>query len=164
VIFSLQAQARVAASLGWAGFFGRISLGALYETENRHSFEFSMGAYSGGSGDKYQSNLGYHYSVWKITRPNFSWEPMQLGIFAMYSWDKKFFLKSPGKYPLPDYYDETAFRWGLEQGMSLQWMKEKWALVLVMRLIDSGIIAIYNNSHRDLQYYLSSGLRLEYRF
>ena len=135
----------------------------IYEHAIHHDFEISLGAYSAGTGDKYQSNLAYRYSPWRVSCVNFNWEPIQIGAFALYSWDRRFFLKTPDKYPTDNYYEQTAFRWGLEQGSSFSFLNERWHLALTLRIIDNGIVAIYNNANRDLQYYLSSGLRLEYR-
>lgn len=78
--------------------------------------------------------------------------------------DKKYFLRSPGKYPYPEYYDETALRYGLEFGTTLTFMPSRLAIGYRVRIFDNGVIAAFNKNNRDLQYYISSGLSLQYLF
>lgn len=147
------------------GFLGEFGVGAIYEWESPHSVELSIGSYRIDSKDQWQSNLAYRYACWKIERHNKQWTPMQIGFFTMRSWDSEhYFLEGPSQYPYSNYYDQTAFRWGIEFGSILKFMNTGIAVAYHLRVLDTGIIAIYNNGQKDLQYYVSSGLALRYYF
>ncbi|NCN40834.1 hypothetical protein GW916_06235 [bacterium] len=165
LFFPCVVLAKSSVIFGYAGFFGSQSVGYVHDVLDSHEAELSVGRYSRGhSLFGYQVNFSYRYHPWLIRFDHFSWSPLEIGAFGIYSLEKTFFLSSPSKYPTPDYYEQTAFRWGIENGASLLFFNERLSLGVVTRLIDSGMVAIYNNSNRDLQYYLSSGFRLEYRF
>jgi hypothetical protein len=121
--------------------------------------------YSNGGDTDYQSNFAYRYSPWRILWNEIVWKPVQVGIFALYSWDQSnYFLKSPNKYPSGDYYEQTAFRWGIEFGSQIGFWLDRWAIGYSVRITDAGVIALYNNTERDLQYSSSSGVRVECSF
>ncbi len=147
------------------GFLGEFGAGMIYEWESPHSVEVSIGAYKIQNHDQWQSNLAYRYSCWKIERENKHWVPMQIGFFTTRSWDSEhYFLEGPSQYPYSNYYDQTAFRWGIEFGSVLTYMNTGIAIAYHLRVLDTGLIAIYNNGRKDLQYYVSSGLALRYHF
>lgn len=126
----------------------------------------SLGAYTDdGELQRYQSNLAYRNSLWQVPLEEKTWVPLQLGVFTIYSLDgSHFFLQSPSKYPSAGYYDQTAFRWGIEFGTSLIFRENRYAVSYHFRILDNGFVAVYNNFRRDLQYYVSSGINLQYRF
>lgn len=85
--------------------------------------------------------------------------------FTVRSWDRhNYFMTSPDKYPYEQYYDETALRYGLEFGSTMTFKDYNFAVAYRLRILDSGLIAVYNNKNRDLQYYISSGVSLQYVF
>lgn len=93
------------------------------------------------------------------------WTPLQFGVFFIYSLDGyHFFANSPSQYPSSGYYDETRYRYGAELGSTFAFLSSGIELGYRLRILDNGMVAIYNNAHKDLQYYVSSGLELRYRF
>ncbi len=147
------------------GFLGEFGAGMIYEWESPHSVEFSLGTYKIQTHNKWQSNFAYRYSCWNIERENRQWVPMQIGFFTTRAWDSEhYFLEGPSQYPYSNYYDQTAFRWGIEFGSVLTYLSARVAIAYHMRILDTGIIAIYNNGKKDLQYYVSSGLALRFNF
>lgn len=165
LLLSFSVQAKWVANFERAGFLGSYALGVGYETESRHAFEGSIGTYSNDGKNQYQTNLLYRYSGWEITGNNKTWRPLQVGVFTIRSWDREnYFTKSPDQYPYEGYYDFTAFRAGLEVSNTLIFNQSRIAISYRFRILDNGIVAVYNNSHKDLQYYISSGLALSYLF
>lgn len=152
-------------ALNRMGFMGEISLGAIYDWNNPHSIELSFGTYHLGKKDRYQSNFAYRYSLWKVERHEKIWVPIQIGIFTVRTWDlDHYFLTDPDQYPYSNYYDQTAFRWGIEFGSVIIYPQHSMSLAYYLRILDTGLIAIYNNAHKDLQYFSSSGLSIRYHF
>ncbi len=147
-----------------AGFFGKYSLGASYEWNQTQAVDLLIGTYEVADASYYQANFAYRYSRWEVPFYEHNWRPIQFGGFIVTSLDNgRFFITSPSKYPYPEYYDETALRWGAELGSTFTF-KNRFAIGYCLRIFDNGLIAIYNNSNRDLQYYISSGLSLQYAF
>lgn len=159
------------AGAGWVatvnrtGFFGRFSAGAIYEWSDRHSAEFSLGVYSESHDSHAQANIAYRYNRWHYTWWNKTWSPLQLGVFAVRSRDRKsYFIKSPDIYPYAEYYDETLMRLGIEFGSVLTFWSTGVEVAYHLRVLDTAVVALYNNANKDLQYYISSGLALRDRF
>lgn len=147
------------------GFFGSFSAGGIYEWESLQSVEISLGRYL--IADQYdpQVNLAYRFSPWQVETITGHWQPIQIGAFMLYSLDnRKFFFNSPAKYPYKHYYDQTALRWGLEAGTVYEWKNYPLALAYHIRVLDAGVVAIYNNANKDLQYHVSSGFSVRYVF
>jgi len=165
VLLSLPCSAEWLGAASVAGFFGKYSLGVAY-VGGHHETELSLGAYSNASRTELQSNLAYRYSPWIVpVLNNKIWHPIQVGLFGLFSWDEKtYFTDSPSYYPTPGYYDQTALRLGVEFGTSLLLPNNQWSVAYFIRVLDSGLIAIYNNDRKDLQYYISSSLSLRYHF
>ncbi|MBL7545083.1 MAG: hypothetical protein JNL11_14795 [Bdellovibrionaceae bacterium] len=112
-----------------------------------------------------QVNFGYRYSRWQYNIDDKTLHPLQMGIFTTRTLDyKAYFLESPSQYPEKNYYDETRLRWGFEFGSALTFWSTRFELAYLVRIIDSGLVAVLNNSNKDLQYYISSGVSLRYRF
>lgn len=148
-----------------AGFYGQYSLGLSYEWNPRHAVDYSIGTYQIDLENYYQSNLGYRYSHWQIPFYGNDWRPLQFGAFLVYAMNQqRYFLKSPGKYPYPEYYDETALRYGLEFSSTITFKPSRIGLGYHFRIFDNGVIATFNNSARNLQYYSSSGISVQYLF
>lgn len=147
-----------------SGFFGKYSLSGNYSPSENHEFELGIGSYSIGATYYGQLNAAYRYGYWHVPWQEKRWTP-QAGVFTIYSLDQKhFFTESPGKYPSPNYYDQTSYRWGLEFGFTLAFLSTGLDAGYRFRILDTGVIAFYNNGHRDLQYYCSSALELRYNF
>lgn len=164
-MMSLPVKAEWQATFNRMGFFGDLGFGIIYDWDNPHSAEFSIGAYQINYVNFWQSNLAYRYSRWEEQFQDISWIPIQLGIFTVRTWDQsRYFLSSPPKYPYENYYDQNAFRWGLEFGSVIKWTEKDLSIAYHLRILDSGIVAIYNNAGKDLQYYISSGLAVSYHF
>lgn len=162
---AVEANATWQVSLSRAGFFGSWAIGGIYEWSDRHSVELAAGQYQIQNKNYWQSDLAYRYAIWKTEYENIVWAPIQPGLFAIGSWDREnYFLKSPSKYPYDSYYDQTAVRWGLEFSSVVGWKNAPISIAYHIRIIDAGVVAIYNNSHKELQYYLSSGISLRYAF
>ncbi|WP_235046187.1 hypothetical protein [Bdellovibrio bacteriovorus] len=148
-----------------AGFMGTVAAGVSYEWEPEHAVDFSVGAYPLDDQTYYQTNFVYRYSRWNSPVGEDMWRPLQFGFFTAYSLDQDhYFMKSPDKYPYPEYYDWTALRYGLEFGTTYTFMPSRIGLAYRIRIFDNGVIALFNNSNRDLQYYVSSGFSLQYLF
>ena len=123
----------------------------------------SLGWYSIGEKDFHQLNLAYRRALWLLQWDEKKWVPVQMGGFLVTAIDNDtYFFTSPKKYPDAGYYDQTAYRYGVEFGSSYSYKKFEFSYLL--RIMDTGVIALYNNAHRDLQYYLSSGFSFAYRF
>ena len=151
-------------SLSRSGYFGNFSLGIVHQTESRNIFEFSIGGYSVDGTHYGQMNFAYRYAFWSVYRNNKRIQPFSMGLFMINSQDgNTFFYESPDKYPSPGYYDQTRFRWGFEFGSSIT-VNQQYGIAYFFRIIDSGAVAAFNNRSKSLQYYISSGLSLLYRF
>lgn len=148
-----------------AGFLGFVAAGASYEWSPEHAVDLSLGAYPIGDDTFYQTNFVYRYSRWNSPVQDDVWRPLQFGFFMVYSLDsERYFIDSPDKYPYPKYYDFTALRYGLEFGTTYTFKPSRIGIAYRIRIFDNGVIAIFNNSRRDLQYYVSSGFSLQYLF
>lgn len=148
-----------------AGFLGAYSGGFSYQWNERHATDLSLGSYSNDGVKYYQTNISYRYSRWSVPWENRNWIPIQIGVFTIRSLDKhNYFVKSPSEYPSDGYYDATAFRWGLLYGTALEFPESHFGIAYYIKILDNGIIALYNNSQMDLQYYISSGIGLHYIF
>ncbi|WII73240.1 hypothetical protein QJS83_05080 [Bdellovibrio sp. 22V] len=148
-----------------AGFMGTLAAGASYEWRPEHATDLSIGGYPIDDETFYQANFVYRYSRWNSPVGHDMWRPLQFGFFMVYALNSdKYFLESPDKYPYPDYYDFTALRYGAEFGTTYTFMRSRIGLAYRIRIFDNGVIAIFNNTNRDLQYYISSGFSLQYLF
>lgn len=158
------ARGAVLATLSRAGFFGEYSAGAVFAFREFHEAEISAGAYSSGEGREMQLNAAYRYVPWTVQGVHLRWQPVFLGGFVVSTvGGGRFFFNSPSKYPYKNYYDETAVRWGFETGSSWMW-PSGWGVAYRLRISDAGLIALYNNRNKDLEFSMSSGLSLLYSF
>lgn len=165
MLWSCSSSAAWLGSLGANGFFGRYSAGVVY-SEGQHEAELSLGVYNQEREDYLQANFIYRYAPWEVlTRKKHVFHPLEIGLFVTYSLDtKNYFLVSPSKYPYNSYYDETALRWGFEISNSIYFPQKSLSATYHIRVLDTGLIAFYNNDRKDLQYYISSGFSLRYHF
>lgn len=159
-------QADWKGTLNQSGFFGTYSAGAIYEWKDQHQVEFSLGSYPFDGVNYGQTNFAYRYSPWKVfVSPEVQWQPAHFGIFMIHSWDQsQYFIESPSKYPYEGYYDQTALRFGFEWATSWNFQSQKWAAVYALRLLDGGLIAWHNNSPENINFFVSSGISLQYKF
>lgn len=157
--------ANVRATLAHAGFFGKVSLGISYEFSDQHAADISLGGYEISDHLYYQLNLAYRYSPWTVPFGKHQWRPIQTGIFAVYSLDHdRYFFKSPGKYPYDNYYEQTILRYGVEFSSTMTFLPYNVAISYHVRVFETGVIANFNNQHKDLEFYISSGVSLQYLF
>ncbi len=165
LFWSCTSSAAWLGSLGTNGFFGRYSAGVVY-SEGQHETEFSLGMYRQEGKEYPQANLIYRYAPWEVlTLKKQVFHPLEIGLFVTYSLDSEnYFLVSPSKYPYNSYYDQTALRWGFEVSNSLYFPSKSLSATYHIRILDTGLIAFYNNDRKDLQYYISSGFSLRYHF
>ncbi|WP_253715809.1 hypothetical protein [Bdellovibrio bacteriovorus] len=148
-----------------AGFLGKYALGVSYEPTLNHAVDYLLGAYQIGGENFYQSNFMYRYSRWHVPVHGHSWRPLQMGAFMVVAMNNdRYFMKSPDQYPESNYYDFTAVRYGIEFGSTFTFFPSRLGLGYHLRVFDNGVVAIFNNSNRDLQYYISSGISLQYLF
>jgi hypothetical protein len=161
------AQARAgdwSAVAGTAGFQGMVSLGAAYNTSERHQWQLMMGEYSIGQGHGMQMNLAYFYSPFKIQRSNLAWFPLSPGLLALYALDQDdYFTESPGDYPTPNYYEQTGLRLGVAMGSTIA-LNDTLHFTYELVFLDMGILAVWNNRLKDASYFWSSGLKIRYLF
>lgn len=163
--FSLSAQAEVRALVSRAGFLGKVAAGLSYEINPQHAVDYLLGGYEIGNEIYYQSNLMYRYSRWNVPVQKDMWRPIQIGAFMVYAMNtERYFMTSPDVYPEKNYYDPTALRYGAEFSSTFTWYPSRIGVGVHIRIFDNGVIAIFNNSNRDLQYYISSGMSLQYVF
>jgi hypothetical protein len=152
--------------LDHAGYFGKYVIGILFQYSDQQEATLSMGT-SFTAGTPYgQINAAYRFTPWLYpTLETHLWKPIQLGVFGIFSLnDGNYFWNSPDKYPSPGYYDNTRVRSGGEVGTCYRFETTGIEVAYRLRLIDLGTSAVYNNAHRDLQYYVSSGLEFHYHF
>ncbi|WP_255490133.1 hypothetical protein [Bdellovibrio sp. KM01] len=148
-----------------AGFMGTLAAGASYEWLPEHAIDVTLGGYLIEQEIFYQTNIAYRYSRWNSPTNGNIWRPLQFGIFAVYALNSdRYFMRSPDKYPSKGYYDETAFRYGLEFGTTYTFLPSGFGIGYRIRIFDNGLTAMFNNSNRDVQYYISSGVTLQYLF
>lgn len=165
-MFTSSAEARYLATISVGGYFGQYAAGLIFESANGyHATELSVGSYPAFGKSHYQLNLQYTYSPWLFDWDDNLWRPLNFGIFAVNSLDSdNYFKRSPAKYPSAGYYDETKIRPGTDLNSSIEFTNHKIQLTYHFRILDSGLTALVNNTDKDLQYYLSSGLSLQYYF
>ncbi len=148
-----------------AGFMGTVAVGGSYEWVPEHALDLTLGGYGVDNEVFYQANLAYRYSRWNTPTNGDMWRPLQFGLFSVYALNTdRYFLKSPSKYPSKGYYDETAFRYGIEFGTTYTFLPSHFGIGYRLRIFDNGLIAMFNNTNRDIQYYISSGVTLQYLF
>lgn len=148
----------------YAGFLGKYAVGPTYDNNN-HMMSFLLGGYQINQEYFYQSSLIYRYSRWTVDFGELSWRPSQFGIFTTYAMNNdRFFFNSPSVYPEDNYYEQTKFRYGIEFGTDITFNKHPISLGIYMRWLDVGLIALFNNQHRDQQFYFSSAVSLQYHF
>jgi hypothetical protein len=148
-----------------AGFMGTAAIGGSYEWRPEHAVDLSLGGYKIDNEFFYQMNMSYRYSRWNTGVRGNIWRPLQFGVFTVYALNTdRYFLSSPDKYPSKGYYDETALRYGAEFGSTMTFMPSHFAIGYRLRIFDNGLIAMLNNTNRDIQYYISSGITLQYLF
>ncbi|MGE0526417.1 MAG: hypothetical protein AB7G93_05190 [Bdellovibrionales bacterium] len=166
VIVPSSALAQWAASFHHAGFLGDWAVGPAYAFHPKHSVELTVGAYELRETHYHQLNLGYSYLPWRVNpNPQVSWAPLRLGVVILGSLDNdRYFLKSPEQYPADNYYEQTAIRWGIQLGTSAFLARRRLELGLHTMILDSALVALYNNLHEDLSYFFSSGVLIKFHF
>jgi hypothetical protein len=146
-------------------YLGNTALGGIYTWKEKHSVEISIGNYMAADSENYQINLGYRWSPWQVPVSTWRWAPAQLGIFLMGTLNnREYFTESPDIYPSDDYYDQTAVRGAFQISSGFYFRKEKAAFIYHFSILENGLIAIYNNDWRNLNYFWASGFSLQIYF
>lgn len=165
MVMASPASATFLATFDYSGFFGLYALGLIYRINESNEAEVSVGMYRIDHKHYRQTNFSYRYSHWLVSFHEYEWRPLQVGFFGIFAGDGgKYFSESPSKYPSPGYYDQTSTRLGFEAGSTFTFTPNKLEIAYRIRVLDTGLLAVYNNAHRDLQYYMSTGLSLHYIF
>lgn len=146
------------------GFLGRLNAGILISWEEKHAAEISLGTYLADNREYHQLNVGYRWSPWIIVLDEKTkWSAIQVGGFLIGSLDREnFFTESPDTFP-ENYYDQNAIRGGLQLASSL-FFSDSVAITAHMMILESGLIAIFNNKWDDLPYVWATGLGLQVFF
>ncbi|WP_374028883.1 hypothetical protein [Bdellovibrio bacteriovorus] len=162
--FSFHAAAEWGPLLGISGYQGDYSAGASYRSYlQRHAVDLSLGVSTGiHDQEVYQLNAKYIYSPFQWMLPNLATNIVGFGILAARCLCEETFTKSLNIYPEENYYDETAYRFGLVLSTNVQ-LKEVefyWEWVL----LDQIGIATYNNPdmQSDPFEYWSAGIGIRY--
>lgn len=162
---SVLADSATRVQLEKAGFFGNYSIGVGYDWAIEHITDFSLGFFQIDHNTSYQANLAYRYSHWNLSSSRHFWQPFQIGVFATYALSgSRYFLTSPAKYPGSGYYEQTALRHGLELATTYVSNDSNVGIGYRLRILDSGFIAVYNNTESTLKYSAASGIVLQYLF
>jgi hypothetical protein len=149
-----------------SGYLGTYAVGATYETTNEHHF-FDMGlGMSPGivESDVYQLNLKYVFSPfeYEFGASGYRTNIVGIGVMAARCLCDETFIHNLSVYPEANYYDETAWRFGLvfENTLRHRDFQIYWNWVL----LDQIAIAGYNNPHiRDYPLdYWSAGIGIRY--
>ncbi|MGE4130394.1 MAG: hypothetical protein AB7F86_02085 [Bdellovibrionales bacterium] len=96
---------------------------------------------------------------------SFSLAPIRIGILSLYAADRdNFFVSDQAKYPAPNYYEQTGLRLGLHAGLEMATFEDRLRVIYELVFLDSGVVASMNNSVREANYYLGSGMKVKFYF
>ncbi|MNS93768.1 hypothetical protein D3C72_1279620 [compost metagenome] len=130
-----------------SGYQGSYYLGATFETEGEeHNFDVGIGMSPGiVENDVYQFNMKYVYSPfeWEPGNSGFSSNIIGVGVLTMRCLCSEVFIKNLDIYPEENYYDETAWRFGLVFEHTVR--RDKFEAYLDWVLLDQIMIASWNN-------------------
>lgn len=159
------ASAKWNLAVGSGSFQGSISVGGAYRISKRHTWEVTLGQYIQGRANRYQLNGGYHFTPWRLTVGGRVLEPLHLGVMVLYALDRTtYFEVSPPRYPEENYYEETAIRPALVMGTGLTMFEERVHFIYELALVDTGILAGFNNEWTETRYFFASGMKLRMEF
>lgn len=165
VFIVCETQAQWGVVVQHAGFLGKAAVGPSYDFRTNHHFTWLLGTYEIGEEEFYQTSVVYRYSPWQERLAGYCWRPIQFGLFGTYALNtERFFFKSPDVYPEDKYYEQNVVRGGVEFGTDISHDVLPVTLGIHVRWLDIGMIALFNNTKRDQQYYFSSGISLQYKF
>ncbi len=151
-------------ALGTGAFQGTYSMAAAYDWSQTHQVELGLGRFPFAGRDEIQINFGYRYVPYAFELGDLSLVPFALGLTLNYALNQDdYFVRNPGKYPDPDYYEQTGIRAGVELSSQVMYRGD-WRLLYKVVLIDSGAIAIVNNDSSYAENFLSAGLSFQYFF
>lgn len=169
LILSLWSELAIAqwgVALGTGSYMGDRHYGVAYTSESgNHQTEFSYGTTPGIIGDEVrQLSLKYIYSPFHSSYRGVTTNWIGLGAMVTRCLCEETFVENSDVYPEDDYYDETAYRFGLVLASTVQW--KNWEAYWDWTLLDQVAIAVYNNDRfRDrAERYWASGVGLRYYF
>lgn len=165
MFFASQASAEEwGVALNTGGFQGTYSAAAAYDWSRTHEVELGAGRFLFAGKEETQINFGYRYTPYVLQMQDFGWAPVSLGLTLNYALNQDdYFVRNPGKYPDPDYYEQTGIRAGLELSTQAMYGKN-WRVLYKVVMIDSGLIAVVNNDSGYAKNFLSAGISLQYFF
>lgn len=159
---SLSAHAGWGGALGTGGFLGDRYFGATYLSANKaHNTDISLGSAEGiNYSTTFQLNVKYLYSPFLKSSGDISINFAGMGFLLTRCLCEEVFVRNLDIYPEHNYYDETAWRFGLVVAHQIKWRNIEfyWDWVL----LDQLGIAAYNNPElrKKPEDYLSVGLGL----
>lgn len=167
LIFSAQvASAEWGMAVGSGGYMGKTNMSAVYVSQNKkHMTTMGVGKTAGILGDDiHQVNVKYLYSPFKYSYQKTHWNIVSVGVLAARCMCEETFVQNSSKYPEKNYYDNTAYRFGLvfESHVTL----DNWSLYWDWTLLDQLAIVVANNDRyaNRPDYYLASGIGVRYFF
>lgn len=169
VILSLWSELAIAqwgVALGTGSYMGDRHFGVAYTSESgNHTTVFTHGTTPGILGNQVeQLNLKYIYSPFHSAFAGVTTNWLGLGGLISRCLCDETFIKNSGVYPEDNYYDATAYRFGLVLATTVQWKSLE--LYWDWTLLDQIAIAVYNNdryAHKTESYW-AGGFGLRYYF
>ncbi|MEN0057425.1 MAG: hypothetical protein AAGB31_01215 [Bdellovibrio sp.] len=160
------ARAEWGVVLGLSGYLGSYYAGASFLSENeRHNVDITLGVSPGIIDEEvYQIGARYVYSPFEYQFERFPLKTniLSFGILVTRCLCDDTFVQNLSIYPEHNYYDETAYRFGLVLEHNLKW--ESFTFFFNWVLLDQIAIASYNNPHirqRPLDFW-SAGLGIRF--
>ncbi|MNK07378.1 hypothetical protein D3C87_252910 [compost metagenome] len=147
---------------GMGAFMGEHYLGGSYRSNNdKHRSDLTIGFTEGiYQSTTYQLNFKYLYSPVQREYEDFTTNYAGIGVMVTRCLCSEGFVQNLDIYPERNYYDETAYRFGLVVSHQVRWKKVEfyWDWVL----LDQLAIAVYNNPslRQRPEDYVSAGLGL----
>lgn len=167
LIFSSQlASADWGMAVGSGSYMGKTNMSAVYVAKNKkHMTTMGVGKTAGILGDDvHQINVKYLYSPFVYTYVKAQWNIISIGALATRCLCDETFVQNSSKYPEANYYDNTAYRFGIvfESHVTL----DNWSLYWDWTLLDQLAIVVANNDRyaNRPDYYFASGMGVRYFF
>lgn len=167
LIFSSQAAlANWGMAIGSGSYMGKTNMSAVYVSKNKkHMTTMGVGKTAGILGeDVHQINAKYLYSPYSYTYAKTHWNIISIGVLATRCLCDETFVQNSSKYPEANYYDNTAYRFGIvfDSHVTL----DNWSLYWDWTLLDQLAIVVANNDRyaNRPDYYFASGIGVRYFF
>lgn len=160
------AQASWGVGIGAGSYLGERHVGAVFESQSkRHQTEISFGETDGILGDNvHQLNLRYLYSPLSFLYRGVETNLLGIGAMITRCLCDEMFVQNSDAYPTSDYYDQTAYRFGVV--VSTEATYKNFQIYWDWTLLDQRLIILFNNTRytRHAKGYLAGGFGLRYIF